>query len=47
MDQQSDTDLEEDILIYDVSDEGLEASAAVTERGASARASCATWVPCC
>jgi hypothetical protein len=43
------TDLDqadEDILTCDVSDEALEAAAG-TEGGASARASCATWVPCC
>jgi hypothetical protein len=43
------TDLDqadEDILRRDVSDEALEA-AVVTVGGASARASCATWVPCC
>ena len=43
------TDLDqadEDILTYDVSDEALEAAAG-SVGGASARASCATWVPCC
>jgi hypothetical protein len=38
---------DEDILTYEISDEELEAAGGMGEQGASARASCATWVPCC